>query len=80
MAEKTTQTEKIGGPAIGNALAFFLVPILASAGWIEVDTADPKSLAMGVAMGGAVIAWLLLQIRTGIMWAARLIERRANRL
>lgn len=74
MAEKTSQTEKVASPFIGNAIAYFLVPALVSKGVIE-KPADPE---LALAMGGAVVIWALLQARTFLSWLGGLIERIAD--
>lgn len=69
MAEKTSQTEKATSPLIGNAIAYFLVPVLVTKGLVE-NEATPEAIAMG----GAVVTYILLQLRAFIRWAADLIE------
>ncbi len=71
--QKTSQTEKLGAPAIGNAVAFFVVLWAVSKGIVDTD-----DKAEAVAMGGAIASYLLLQVRQLFAWLGGLIEKIAS--
>lgn len=68
-----SQVEKIAAPTVGTAIAYFLVLWAVMLGWIPDD-----NQAEAVAMGGAVVTFLLLQLGAFFRWAGRLIERAVN--
>lgn len=68
----TTQTEKAGAPAIGNAVAYFVVML-----WmVKSDVIAENQAPEAIAMAGAIIAWLIFQVRSIIGFFADLIRRR----
>lgn len=71
--------EKTGSPALGNALAFFVVPYLHAKGYIPIEMDDGRGGEIAVLMGGAVIAAVLMYLRQSVLWVARLIEKIVDR-
>lgn len=64
--------EKVGAPLIGNSIAYFVVVlILVRNGWL-----DARDTGEAIAMGGALVTWLLLQVGTGLGFIADLIRKR----
>lgn len=65
MTEETQgqkQTRRAGGPAVGNAIAYFVIAYLGSIG----ISFDDQSLA--VAMGGAIVAAALANLKDFARW------------
>lgn len=73
MATKQDHTEKVAAPGIGNAIAYFLVIYVASQGLIEEG-----DKVEAVAFGGAIITYVLLQVRAAFTFVADMIERIAS--
>lgn len=60
--QRSKQTRRAGGPALGNAVAYFVIVYLGSLG----VSFDDQSLA--VAMGGAIVAAVLGNLKDFARW------------